>query len=946
MADPTGFSESSLPAALPPATGVIDVPDVTVPQADGVVEHKPFVPDKVVVPEFTWRAVLIGSVLGIVFGASSLYLVLKVGLTVSASIPVAVLSITVFRVLTRVFRIRKATILENNIVQTAGSAGESIAFGVGVTMPALMLLGFEMNIGRVMVVSVLGGLLGILMMIPLRRAFIVKQHGTLKYPEGTACADVLVAGEKGGTTAKTVFIGFGVAFVYEVLREGMKLFKEVPEKALKWYKGAVASLEVNPALLGVGYIIGTRISATMAAGGILAAFVLVPAIRFFGDGLSGPLPPGDTPIKEMSDYDVWHEYVLYIGAGAVAAGGIISVFKALPLIAGSIKSAYKDLTASLGGRATAVGRTDRDLPLWLVGVGSVVLVLAIWATTPLHRVIPAVPDLQMHWLGAILIVLFGFLFVTVSSRLTGEIGSSSNPISGMTVATLLLTCLIFVALGWTNPNDRLTALSVAAVVCIAASNGGTTSQDLKTGYLVGGTPKWQQWAIVAGALTSALVIGVILIWLNDAYTVYSAKDLPQPKKPIDMAALTETGRAPGDDAVYHVWRAPEGNEEGVKPGAYLVDDDGKIRYLMDPGINGRRTHNDEGVEVPRFKAPKAVLMSLITDGILRGKLPWPLVLLGVFIAVVLELCSIPSLAFAVGVYLPMSASTPILAGGLVRWVADKWGRRANGARRPMSDLEAETSSGSLLSTGYIAGGAIAGVLVAFLSFSDVIPRVMAWWQYRSFTLAEEKPLGDAYRAVALRELGLTEGNVPAEREEEVKDLAGDVKELNADLKTHYLRVPAGFTLRLPKNETYKVEKDSYLGDLARDRLGNEGKAELLFSLNLGELIRVPKGTKLKLPDDTTYEAEKESSLGEVAKEQLGKEDRVQELYDLNKDDLEPKVSAPAGATLRVPQQTWPSLVMFGLLIAFLVAVGLGWILRQPPTPAAAAGFAPPPANGP
>jgi putative OPT family oligopeptide transporter len=929
MAEPTGFSET--PAGPPPSTGVMAVPD-TAPAVSVEEEHKPYVPTAdAKTLEFTWRAVIIGSALGIVFGASSLYLVLKVGLTVSASIPVAVLSITLFRVLTRVFGIRRASILENNIVQTAGSAGESIAFGVGVTMPALMLLGFEMSIGRVMVISILGGLLGILMMIPLRRAFIVKQHGKLKYPEGTACADVLIAGEKGGTTAKTVFIGFGVAFVYEFLREGMKLFQEAPEKALKWYKGAVASIEINPALLGVGYIIGTQISATMAAGGILASFVLIPAIRLFGDGLNAPLYPATKLIRDMGEEEIWHEYILYIGAGAVAAGGIISVFKALPLIAGSIKAGVSDIRASMGGK-TAVGRTDRDLPLWLVGVGSLVLVLAIWSTTPLHSVLPWVPDLRMHILGAILIVLFGFLFVTVSSRLTGEIGSSSNPISGMTVATLLLTCVIFVALGWTTEGDRLTALSVAAVVCIAASNGGTTSQDLKTGYLVGGTPKWQQLAIVAGALTSALVIGVILIWLNNAYTIYTVKDLPHLNKPLDAEALTERAQAPNDETMYHVWRAAEGNEEGVPPGAYLIDDQGQIRYLMDPGINGKRTHNDEGVEVQRFKAPKAVLMSLITDGILRGKLPWPLVLLGVFIAVVLELCNVPSLAFAVGVYLPLSSSTPILVGGLVRYAADRWGRRSGDPKKPISDTESETSPGSLLSTGYIAGGAIAGVLVAFLSFSDAIPRILTVWQYRSFSVAEEQPLDDAAGAVARQELGLTGAELTPAQKEEVEEAAGAVKDLNEDLKTHYLRVPAGLHLRLPKNDFYDVPQDTYLGDVARDKLGNPGKAELLFSLNLDQLIRVPKDAKLKLPEDKVYAAPKEESLGEATQAALGSSDKAEALYDLNQQDLQPTIRLPAGAVLRVPQSILPAVIAFSLLTLFLAVVGLGWLFRQPAAP--------------
>jgi putative OPT family oligopeptide transporter len=697
--------------AAPPATGA---PQATV--SDARIEHQPYVPDDVQIPEFTWQAVIVGAILGIIFGASSLYLVLKVGLTVSASIPVAVLSITLFRGFSRIFGFRPATILENNIVQTTGSAGESIAFGVGVTMPALMLLGFEMDIGRVMVVSVLGGLLGILMMIPLRRAFIVKQHRTLKYPEGTACAEVLIVGEEGGATAQTVFVGFGVAFIYQFLMQGFKLWKDVVSQPLSWFKGATLAIEINPALLGVGYIIGTRISCVMAAGGVLASLVLIPAIRLFGDGLTTSIYPSSKLIRDMTEKDIWHEYILYIGAGAVAAGGIISLFQALPLIVGSIGAGLRDIYASRNGaNGKTTRRTDRDLPLWLVGVGSVGLVIAIWATEPLHQVFPWVPDLHMNPVGAALIVLFGFLFVTVSSRITGEIGSSSNPISGMTVATLLLTCLIFLLLGWTNPMDRLTALSIAAVVCIAASNGGTTSQDLKTGYLVGATPKWQQLAIIVGALSSALVIGWILIKLNQAYTIYCTKDLPALKQPLDVSKLgPEMETPPGASAAYHVWRATEGNDEGVPQGKYLVDDAGQIRYLVDPGINGKRSQTDDGNKVTRFEAPKAQLMSLITDGILTQKLPWSLVLLGVSIAIVLELCGVPSLPFAVGVYLPLSSSTPIFAGGVVRYIGDRWSRRD--PSRATSETEADTSPGVLLSTGYIAGGTIAGVVIAFLSF--------------------------------------------------------------------------------------------------------------------------------------------------------------------------------------------------------------------------------------
>jgi putative OPT family oligopeptide transporter len=684
--------------------------------------HQPYVPDEARIPEFTWPAVVVGAVLGIIFGASSLYLVLKVGMTVSASIPVAVMSITLFRLFTRIFGVRRATILENNIVQTTGSAGESLAFGVGVTMPALMLLGFEMNVGRVMMVSVLGGALGILMMIPLRRAFIVKQHGTLRYPEGTACADVLIVGEQGGSSAKTVFAGFGVAFLYQLLMQGLKLWNDTPSRALGWFKGAVPAIEVNPALLGVGYIIGTRISCIMVAGGVLASFVLIPAIRFFGDPLTASLYPGTMPIAQMDQETITEAYVLYIGAGAVAAGGIISLVQALPLIASSIQAGFRDIRTISRTKADGqhrVKRTDDDIPLPWVAAGSLLLLLAIWVCLPLSTMFSPV-----NLAAAVLIVLFGFLFVTVSSRLTGEIGSSSNPISGMTVATLLLTCLIFFLLGWTDSIHRLLALTVAAIVCVASSNGGTTSQDLKTGYLIGATPRYQQWAILAGSITSALAIGWILIVLNDASTVYSSakENLPKLAEPLDVSRETNgTAKAPGDNRVYHVWRVTEGDPRAA-PGKYLVDDAGRVRYLVDPGINGHVDHRPNGTKVQKYLAPKARLMAIITYGILSRKLPWSLVLIGVSIAIVLELCGVPSLPFAVGVYLPLSSSTPIFVGGLIRYVADKWGRSAKD--KAQTESASDMSPGVLLSTGYIAGGAIGGLVVAFLSFRDEIPKFL------------------------------------------------------------------------------------------------------------------------------------------------------------------------------------------------------------------------------
>ena len=838
--------------------------------------HKPYVPDEVVQPEFTLPAVLVGAVLGIIFGASSLYLVLKVGMTVSASIPVAVLSITLFRLFSRMFGFRRATILENNIVQTTGSAGESIAFGVGVTMPAVMLVGFDMNLWTVMAVSVLGGALGILMMIPLRRAFIVKQHGTLRYPEGTACADVLIVGEQGGASAKMVFTGFGIAFVYQVLRQGLKLWKDTVGHPLGWFQKANPAMDVDPVLMGVGYIIGTRISCIMVAGGVLASFLLIPAIRFFGSGLTAPLAPATELISKMSEHDIHHYYVLCIGAGAVATGGIISLFQALPLIFGSLKSALRDLRGSGTSGSPDGKRTDRDLSLRFVGVGSLVLVLMIWATLTLGAFgqMSMGAKLLINLVAALLIVLFGFLFVTVSSRLTGEIGSSSNPISGMTVATLLLTCLTFLSLGWVTPPHMLIALSIAAIVCIAASNGGTTSQDLKTGYLVGATPKLQQYAILVGSISSALVIGVILIALNRAGTVYTTKNLPHLKRPIDVSALTVMEIPPDDPTPYHVWPAPTDNDEGVRPAKYLVDDRGQLKYLVDPAINGIVKQRDNGTPVQKFDAPKTALMALLTEGILTQKLSWTLVLMGVAIALVLELSSVPSLPFAVGVYLPLAESTPIFVGGLIRYLADRAGRKSNG--RAPSAAESEMGPGVLLSTGYIAGGAIGAVIVTFLSFSDEIPAQLSAWQYRQTAIVEAKPLDEQYQDAAAVELGITTPEARNSRKQEIEDVAGEIRDINEARLTLYIPVPRGTVLALPNQKTYQAETDTTLGAIAREVEGSARRAALLQTLN---------------------------------------------------DKFKPPEQLPVGAEIALPQRNSPALVLFSILAGLLLAVGAGWWLR-------------------
>src|SRR2546427_815148 len=637
------------------------MPIVSVP------EHQPFVPDGSRIAEFTPRAVVMGVILGMLFGASSLYLVLKVGLTVSASIPVAVIAITLFRLASKA-GVRDSTILENNIVQTAGSAGESIAFGLGVTMPAILIFGFDLEIARITLVAVLGALLGILMMIPLRRTLIVARHGELKYPEGTACAEVLKAAEisksarAGGSgaadssRANVIFLGFAIGLVYKTVNIALKGWKVVPEKVFgEPLKGGSVGAEISPELLGVGYIIGPRIAAIMCAGGVLAYLLLIPLIKFFGDALSVPLAPGAKLIHDMSPNQIRGAYVLYIGAGAVAAGGVVSLARALPMIWRSLRGSLKGYGGAAGG--AAAGRTDQDIPMKWVLVGCLGIIVAIMLSAPLH----------MNLLGALLILVFGFLFSTVSSQLTGEIGSSSNPISGMTVATLLLTCLIFLLVGWTGGPYYVTALSVGAIVCIASSNAGATSQDLKTGFLIGATPRLQQIAILVRALASALVVGPILLKLNDAATVYVPIAQVAPGLRTDPKALAETAALQGpqalkDGGTYRVWHKTD--LAGGPAGKYLVDDAGRAVYLVDPGINGSHTTRPDGTQVRKYDAPKAVLMSYIIKGILDQQLPWALVVFGAVIALVLEMSKVPSLPFAVGVYLPLASSAPSSTPGL------------------------------------------------------------------------------------------------------------------------------------------------------------------------------------------------------------------------------------------------------------------------------------------
>lgn len=704
----------------------------------------PFIPASSSLREFSLRALVVGTLLGVVFGASSLFLTLKVGLTVSASIPVAVISITLFRLWARMGG-KDASILEHNIAQTAGSAGESLAFGVGVTMPAVLILGFDLELARVALVAVLGGALGILMMIPLRRALIVEQHGQLKYPEGTACAEVLKAGADAdslaeaspehrrtgalaGISAATIFAGLGIGVTYNILCRALRAWKDTPGIAFgPPLKGGSLAAEITPEMLGVGYIIGPRIAGVMAGGGVLSYLVLIPLIQFIGSGLANPLAPAlDGLIRDMSPGAIRNEYLLYVGAGAVAAGGVISLLRSLPTIWRGMRHGLADLRGGGPATGTATLRTEQDLPMRVVLIGALLLVVLISLARPLH----------MNLVGALLIVVLGFLFVTVSSRLTGEVGSSSNPISGMTIATLLLTCLVFLGLGWTGGTYYVTALSVGAIVCIASSNGGTTSQDLKTGFLVGGTPRFQQLAILIGATASALVLGPVLLQLNQSATVYvpaaTLTGVPSVTLPHPGITRRETlqGRQKESDGrqywVHHVT-----DEQGGSAKKYLLDDSGKAVWYVDPGINGTMTRFPDGTEVRKFEAPKAVLVSYIIKGILSRKLPWELVLIGVMIAVVLELCGIPSLAFAVGVYLPIAVSMPIFIGGMIRWAADRLDQhrlRTAGLNDEQIAAEGDKSSGVLMASGYIAGGSIAGIGVALVEerFASAAQRVSSW----------------------------------------------------------------------------------------------------------------------------------------------------------------------------------------------------------------------------
>jgi putative OPT family oligopeptide transporter len=647
--------------------------------------------------ELTVGAVVLGVVLGVLFAASSVYLALKIGLTVSASIPIAVLSITIFRYISRAFGARPATILQNNMVQTTGSAGESIAAGTVFTLPALLLLGYSLPWLTVAAIAVVGGVLGVVLMIPLRKGLIVDEHATLKYPEGTACAQVLISGEAGGIQARTIFAGLGFGVAYKFLNSGMHLWLDVARHAfLRVLPGGPPELigeiqaEVSPELCGVGYIIGPRIAGYLFAGGMFSFFVIIPAIKLFGASLAAPIFPATIRIADMTAMDVRANYVYYIGAGAVTAAGLISLARSVPTIVAAFGTGLAGFRRA--GRSRAQERTARDLPMSVVIAGIVFAVVAM----------VVFPQIHINVVGALLAVGFALLFVTVSSRICGQVGASSNPISGMTVATVLLTALLFYAIGWTGVQHRVLALSIGGVVCIAAAVGAATSQDLKTGYLVGATPARQQIGLFCGVVTSALMVGGIIQFLDKANTTIVERSYPG-------IAVTDIDTKPwrlDDGRTFRVGHLYE-RQGAALAGRYLIDGAGAIRYFVDPGIGGHEPVDYTGRRVIKLDSPKSQIMALVVDGILTQKLNWGFILIGAFFAIVIELLGVPSLPVAVGAYLPISTSATMFLGGVIRWAVER--------RTGISGEAADSGPGVLFASGLIAGGAITGVLLAALT---------------------------------------------------------------------------------------------------------------------------------------------------------------------------------------------------------------------------------------
>jgi putative OPT family oligopeptide transporter len=668
-------------------------------------EFRTYVAPEESLKEFTLRAVILGALFGLLFGAVTVYVGLRAGLTVSASIPISVLSISILRAFGR------STILENNIVQTTGSAGESLAAGVMFTIPALIFLGFgkEFTFWRIFPLALLGGWLGVLFMVPLRRQLIVKEHGNLSFPEGTACADVLVAGERGGSFAGRVFWGLGLGGVYTFLMNTVQAWTAQPESRPSWFPGASFRAAITSEYLGVGYIIGPRVSGILFAGGIISWLVIMPAIKFYGQLANGvPIYPSTVPIPQMSPDQIWGTYIRPMGAGAVAAAGLITLLRTMPTIISALRAGLKDVRAEGAGQATSTSRIDREVPMRTVVLGSIVIVAMIWVLLTFHPIRGAETHWYQNLFAGVFVVVFGFLFVTVAGRISGLLGNSSNPISGMSIATLMATCAIFFVAGWTAPNYQVLALMIGGVVCIAAAIAGATSQDLKTGYLVGATPYWQQMGLLVGVTISTFAIGTTLNLMNQGLQKYIPTQIP-----VAIQSLPAGVKIEQDTFAYqgknYVLLNSLGSHE-VPDGEYLFDNASKqIEYQWAQGIGSDKA-----------PAPQARLMATVISGILNQRLPWRLVLMGVALVIAVEILGVRSLAFATGSYLPLGTTAAMFAGGLIRALIESTTKKKD---------ESEASPGALYSSGLIAAGGVFGLLGIVINlFQDpeISSRVPGW----------------------------------------------------------------------------------------------------------------------------------------------------------------------------------------------------------------------------
>ncbi len=606
-------------------------------------DFQPFVGPSQSLAEVTWKAIILGIIISVVFGVANAYLGLKFGMTVSASIPAAVISMAVLRIL-----FHKVTVLENNIVQTVGSAGESLAAGIIFTIPAFFIwsadqtlaaAGYFHQISKMQIfwLSMLGGGLGILLMIPLRKYLVDREHGRLAFPEGTACAEIIVAGDEGGSKARLVFTGIGLGALYKILMNMLKTWSEsVNYDFQRFLKGGTIGIDATPALLGVGYIIGPRIAALMLSGAVLGYLGIGPLIAFIGDQIPGVIiSPGDIPISEMDSSQLRNFYIKYLGVGAVAVGGFVSLIKSFPVIISSFSKGFGQLLGKTND-TQAAPRTDRDISMKWVLLAVAAIVVAIWL----------LPGTELGILGVIVAVLFGFFFVVVAARIVGIVGSSSSPVSGMTIATLLVTCLILVYFGVSGVHGMVTAMSVGTIVCIAVCMSGDIAQDLKTGYLLGATPWKQQLTEFVGLFFPAIAMGFTIYFLNEAF--------------------------------------------------------GFVQI--------------EGSTRPPLLAPQANVMATVVRGVMNANLPWLPIIVGGMVALAVELLGVSSLPFAIGLYLPLSLSTPIMTGGLVALLIKKWSRR--------EDHKKKNENGVLFASGLVAGDALIGVVVAFM--------IGSWGAYETF----------------------------------------------------------------------------------------------------------------------------------------------------------------------------------------------------------------------